>query len=164
MTFKKRSFTRLLCLCVVIGSHSFCKAQSYSYSGGDGINSQSVENQENNKTLREALSDVGKRYNVSFVYLDKLVDNKVVSNNSSNRNSNLEQELSNLLKDFNLVYRKISDKQIAILEAVLQKAEKKEEGKTKEIQTYIQQVKQEPVKGKVTSNKDNTPLPGATIT
>src|SRR5438132_1097236 len=107
MTFKKRSFARLLCLCAVIGSHSFCEAQRSGYTGDDGISSPSVETQENNKTLRDALSEVGKKYNVSFVYLDKLVDNKVVSNTSSNRNSNLEQELSDLLKDFHLVYRKV---------------------------------------------------------
>ena len=164
MIFKKRCFARLICLCVVMGSLSFCKAQSYAYSGGKGIRNHHNEKSGKNKSLREALSEVGTKYNVSFVYLDQLVENKVVAENANSKNVNLEEDLTNLLKGFHLVYRKVSDKQIAILEATVQKAEKKEETKAEEIKTTIQQSKADIIRGKVTGNNDNSPLAGATIT
>lgn len=164
MTFKKRFFTGLLCLCMFIGGHSFCQTQNYNDSGGENVHNQRDENKESNKNLREALADVGKRYNVSFVYLDNVVNNKVVTNNAYTKNVSLEEDLTVLLKDLHLYYRKISEKQIAILETVIQKAEKKEEEKTNVFYQAVQQVKQEPVRGKVTSNKDNTSLAGATVT
>src|SRR3954449_6557004 len=113
MTLIKHYRTRLICLTVIIGSHYFCKAQSYTYTNTKRVAYQSAQNREIKKTLRDALADVGKKYNVSFVYLDKLVDNKVVTNTISGQSSNLDQELSALLKESDLLYRKISDKQIA---------------------------------------------------
>ncbi|MGI8637279.1 MAG: TonB-dependent receptor plug domain-containing protein, partial [Segetibacter sp.] len=45
-----------------------------------------------------------------------------------------------------------------------QTAERNEAQKTEEAGTFVEEVRQEPVKGRVTSNKDNSPLAGATIT
>ncbi len=164
MTYKKHYLKRIICLCAIIVNHYFAEAQSIGYLETKSINYKSDKIQEFNKSLREALSEVGRKYNVSFVYLDKIADDKVVTNNSYNRNGSLDKDLSDLLKGLNLSYRKISEKQIAIIETVSRKAEEKADGETKVIQAEVEQIKQEPVKGKVTSNNDNTPLPGATIT
>src|SRR4051794_19488655 len=99
MFLNKRSLKRLLCLCLVVGSQYICQAQSYSHSGSDNINNQVAKEQEDNKHLKDALSDIEKRYKVSFVYLDELVDNKVVTNNAYKKNISLDEDLSNLLKD-----------------------------------------------------------------
>lgn len=121
MNLIKHCLNRIIILYLIIGNPNFLKAQSETKS----ISYHFIENQEINKSLREALSDVGRKYNVSFVYLDKIVDNKVVRDNSYNKNGSLDKDLSDLLKDFHLWYRKISDKQIAIIENTSQKAEKK---------------------------------------
>lgn len=121
MNLIKHCLNRIIILYLIIGNPNFLKAQSETKS----ISYHFIENQEINKSLREALSDVGRKYNVSFVYLDKIVDNKVVADNSYNKNGSLDKDLSDLLKDFHLWYRKISDKQIAIIENTSQKAEKK---------------------------------------
>lgn len=123
MTLIQLYLKRLICLCTIIGNHYFATAQSDSKS--KNVNYQFAQNKEFNKSLREALFDLGKKFNVSFVYPDKIADDKAVNSNSYNRNGSLDENLSDLLKDFNLSYRKISDKQIAIIEAVSQKAEKK---------------------------------------
>lgn len=163
MKILKLYITRLFCLCVFISIHAFCGAQLIHLTTNESTGEQRTGNTELNKTLREVLSEVGKRYNVSFIFMDKLVDNKFVNNDSYNKNANLEENLVNLLKGFHLYYRKISDKQIAILEAGIQKGEKKDEARQNEFEKSPEQVKQDPVKGKVTAEKDNTPLAGATI-
>lgn len=162
MNFKKRSIARLLCLLAFLGSHYFTKAQDYPAT--QNPNPQTADNQEKNRTLRDALSEVSKRYNVSFVYIDRLVDNKLVLSETYSSNSTIDQDLSSLLKEFNLTYKKISDKQIAILEGPVQKAVKKEEpATTTETPPQAEEVYAEAIKGKVTSEQDNTPLAGATV-
>lgn len=163
----KLCLNRFICLSVIIGCHYFSSAQSYTYTNTSSVSYKPAQTKEIKKTLRDALSDVGKRYNVSFVYRDELVNDKAVTNNAaSGKSSGLEAALDDLLKTFNLSYRKISDKQIAIIEAAAEKQEKedkKEISHKKETQTTIEQTKQGQIKGRVTSSKDQTPLAGATI-
>lgn len=163
MSVIKHYRSRIIILFVIVGNHYFSNAQSFDNIQSKSISYQIAEPQEGNKSLREALSDLGKKYNVSFVYLDKITDNKVVADNSYNRNGSLGKDLTDLLKSFNLSYRKISDKQIAIIEGASQEGEAKDAAKTIESKSGAWQIKQDLIKGKVTSGKDNTPLPGATI-
>lgn len=64
--------------------------------------------------LKSVLSDLEKRYKVSFIYRSELVDTKVPMINAS-RNSNVETQLDNLLKESELKYEKVRDNFYIIL-------------------------------------------------
>ncbi|HSU52312.1 MAG TPA: SusC/RagA family TonB-linked outer membrane protein [Segetibacter sp.] len=99
MTFKRQASLRLLSLCVIIGSHSFCQAQIHNSSGASSINILSGKAAETKSTDAKPQTPSGK-----------------------------------------------------------------EESPTPETSVDAEQMRQEPVRGKVTSNKDNSALAGATIT
>jgi TonB-dependent starch-binding outer membrane protein SusC len=64
-------------------------------------------------TLRSALTELEQRYRVSFIYPTNLVDTKVVFNRSLARD--VESELSNLLINKSLTYRKVQPNFYAIV-------------------------------------------------
>src|SRR6478672_8467588 len=99
MTFKRQASIRLLSLCVIIGSHSFCQAQIHNSSGASSINILSGKAAETKSTDAKPQTPSGK-----------------------------------------------------------------EESPTPETSVDAEQMRQDPVRGKVTSNKDNSALAGATIT
>jgi TonB-linked SusC/RagA family outer membrane protein len=90
MNFKKSPFTKLLCLCAIVCSHTLCLGQINNSSGGDIIGNHVSSNEKSNKSFREE--------------------------------------------------------------------------RPGETQTLSREKRQDPVRGKVASGSDNTPLAGATIT
>ncbi|GEO07948.1 SusC/RagA family TonB-linked outer membrane protein [Segetibacter aerophilus] len=96
MSSAKRTLPGLLCLCVILGYHPFCEAQTNISSGNHKITNQSVQSGESKKS-----------------FVDELQRKEQVSTDAN---------------------------------------------------ASTQEFRQEPVRGKVTSTKDDTPLAGATIT
>jgi TonB-linked SusC/RagA family outer membrane protein len=79
--------------------------------------------------------------------------------------SNLFCEAQNFISSAGHEIKQQSGKKVEDNKAsaeAFQKTEKRDE--TRQPQTFIEQLRADPVKGKVTSGKDNTPLAGATIT
>ncbi|HVI46683.1 MAG TPA: TonB-dependent receptor [Chitinophaga sp.] len=113
------------------------------------------------RSLKAWLSELEKQYQVSFVYMDKLIHNRETGNFAFTMHGNLDEDLGNLLAPFHLTYKKISAKQITIVSATAAvpvpiKVEKP-------APLAVAEVTVKPIHGKVLSATDKTPLPGARI-
>jgi len=125
------------------------------------------QNQQKSKSpnslyLKNTLAQIESKYGVSFIYVDKLVEDKKVQNLIFS--NSFEADLKKLLTPIGLSFKKISDKQIIIYEDEQKRVEVKTTA-TAEIKMVIAELAADHIiKGKVYSSADETPLEGATVT
>ncbi|MBC3785448.1 SusC/RagA family TonB-linked outer membrane protein [Spirosoma utsteinense] len=89
------------------------KAQLLASTSGSYRAAQAKETEVRLTTLRSALTDLEQRYRVSFIYPTSLVDTKVIQSKSGSRN--LEADLTELLADKGLSYKKVQANFYAIV-------------------------------------------------
>ena len=115
--------------------------------------------------VKNVLAQLEAKHGISFIYIDKLVEDKKVP--PFTPSANLEADLKKLLEPFGLAYKIINEKQVTIFEA------EKKAPETKSVETIVPEIKvaaneekadEKVVKGKVVNAADNSPLEGATIT
>ncbi|MCW3463528.1 TonB-dependent receptor [Chitinophaga nivalis] len=110
--------------------------------------------------LKAVLSDLEKRFHVSFVYMDQLVRNQTVAHFTENNHNTVEEELTRLLTPFHLTFKRVTEKQITITALPAPVTRKKEKNNTeKEISAAPLGI----IKGRILAATDHTPLPGARI-
>lgn len=164
MNLKKSSLFRLTGLCMLIMINSAAWTQDLTDAGRMGRNHPAFGQASQSRSLRSILANLEKKYHVSFVYIDRLVDDKMVSNFTYSRNNDLHEDLTNLLSSWHLTYQRVSARQITIVEEEHSPAEKKELPKNDELPSKEEALQADPIRGRVISARDNGPLAGASVT
>lgn len=104
---------------------------------------------ESKKSLKDAVENLRLQYHIQIAFKEGLLNNKFIApvSDSVGRNQDVESKLTQLLMEFDLVFKKINPKQYVIYEA-----------------NSIKEQADDHVKGKVVFGEDETGVPGATVT
>lgn len=114
-------------------------------------------------SLKNFLQSLEKKYNVDFIYLDKIVADKTVKD--IDLKGDLETDLQAILKPLHLSFRKINDRQITIFETAKEVAAALTDAPVTSKTLLSSETKLfRLIKGVVTSVSDGRPLEGASVT